>query len=307
VTTSSLNSEADDLAIAAAASPASHLTAAETGSVSAAPVRRGAGAVLRKVAHGWLPPIGVAAVLIGIWYYVADVGLSQDERFLLPPPHQIFTQGFGNAVIRSEIFSALWVTTEESMIGLIVAVGIGTVLAVLMAQANWIRSSFYPWIVILQTIPTLAMIPVIGFWFGYSLTPRVIICVIITMFPLVINPLQGMLGASRGLHDLMTLGGAGRLKRLVYLQIPSALPDFFTGLQTAAGLSVVGATVGDFFFGRGQIGLGLLINRYISRLESAPMLAVVFVTCVLGVLVFLVFGFLGRRVVGRWSEAWGAH
>lgn len=261
---------------------------------------------LRRVARSVLPPLVLAAALVGVWYYVSDVVLKPSRRFLLPPPHQIFTKGFADSAVRAQILRATWVTTKEALIGLAIAVAIGSLLAVLMAQANWVKRSVYPWIVVLQTIPTLAMIPVIGFWFGYSLTPRVTVCVIITMFPLVINPLQGMLGASRGLHDLLTLGGASRLTRLVQLQIPAALPDFFTGLQSAAGLSVVGATVGDFFFGRGDIGLGLLISRYTQRLESAPMLAVVFATCVLGVVVFLAFGALGRRVVGAWSEAWGA-
>lgn len=260
----------------------------------------------RRLVRGWVPPLLLALVLIGVWYYVSLVALRPEKRFLLPPPHEIFTEGFADPRVRADILEATWVTTKAAMLGLAIAVVLGSGLVVLMAQASWVRRSFYPWIVVLQTIPTLAMVPVIGFWFGYSLAPRVTVCVIITMFPLVINPLQGMLGASRGLHDLMTLGGANRLTRLIQLQIPAALPDFFTGLQSAAGLSVVGATVGDFFFGRGEIGLGLLISKYTQRLESAPMLAVVFSTCVLGVLVFLAFGALGRRVVGRWSEAWGA-
>src|SRR5690606_11141683 len=114
------------------------------------------------------------------------------------------------------------------------------------------------------------------------------------------------LGADRGLHDLFTLTGARPLTRLLKLQIPSAMPDVFVGLQSAAGLAVVGATVGDYFFGRGQIGLGMLLARYSSRLQSAEMLATVLTACLLGVVAFWIFGALGRRIVGRWSPAWGA-
>ena len=84
--------------------------------------------------------------------------------------------------------------------------------------------------------------------------------------------------------------------RLRKLQIPSAMPQVFIGLQTAAGLSVVGAVVGDFFFGRGSIGLGLLLQRYSSRLQSAEMLATVLAACALGLIAFWLFGALGRRI-----------
>ena len=253
------------------------------------------------------PAIGVFAAVVGLWYYIALGVLPEPKRFLLPPPHEIFTDGFFDDKIRADILAALWVTTKAAMLGLAVAVLIALFLTLLMAQAKWVERSFYPWLVIIQTIPTLAMIPVIGFWFGYGLTPRVVICVIISLFPLVINPLQGILGVDRGLHDLMTLAGSNRLTRLVTLQIPAALPDFFVGLRQAAGLSVVGATVGDYFFGKGEIGLGLLISKYTARLDAAPMLAVAFAACLLGIVVFLIFGALGRRLVGRWSPAWGAY
>ena len=194
-----------------------------------------------------------------------------------------------------------------ALIGLGIAFVIASTLAVLMAQAQLDRALAVP---VggrsCRPIPVLAIVPVIGFWFGYELTARVVVCVIIAMFPLIINPLQGLLDADRGLHDLMTLAKASRMTRLVKLQIPSAMPQVFVGLQSAAGLSIVGSVIGDFFFGRGAIGLGLLLSRYSSRLASAEMLATVFAACLLGVVAFWVFGLLGRRMVGRWSEAWGA-
>ncbi len=253
-----------------------------------------------------LPPLAVFALVIGAWYLVSYEILAEDRRFLLPPPHEVISEGFLDERVREDILLAGWETLKAALIGLAIAFVIGSALAVLMAQARWIERSLYPWVVFLQTIPILAIVPVIGFWFGYELTARVVVCVIISIFPLVINPLQGLLGTDRGLHDLLTLARAKPFTRLLKLQIPAALPQVFVGLQTAAGLSIVGAVVGDFFFGRGAIGLGLLLSRYSGRLQSAEMLATVFAAAVLGVAVFWVFGALGRRFVGAWSEAWGA-
>ncbi|MEO3785457.1 ABC transporter permease [Actinocorallia sp. B10E7] len=253
-----------------------------------------------------LPPLGVLVLILAGWYLTTYRILEPDRRFLLPPPHEVIAEGFLEAKIRMDILEAGWVTLKAALIGLAIAFVIGSVLAVLMAQARWVERSLYPWVIFLQTIPILAIVPVIGFWFGYELTARVVVCVIIAVFPLVINPLQGLLGVERGLHDLLTLARAKPFTRLVKLQIPAAMPQVFVGLQSAAGLAIVGAVVGDFFFGRGEIGLGLLLSRYSSRLESAEMLATVFAAAILGMAVFWVFGALGRRLVGRWSDAWGA-
>lgn len=262
--------------------------------------------VLGRLARTFLPPLGVLAVILAGWYFVSYEVLDDTEKFLLPPPHEVLIDGFLDPEVRSDQLSALWVTSQAALIGLLVAVVIGCFMAVAMSQARWIERSLYPWAILLQTVPILAIVPVIGFWFGYELFARVVVCVIIALFPLIINPLQGLRSADQGLHDLFTLTSASRMTRLVKLQVPTALPDVFVGLQTAAGLSVVGATVGDFFFGRGATGLGLLLQRYSSRLQSAEMLATVLVACLLGIVAFWIFGALGRRIVGSWSPAWGA-
>jgi NitT/TauT family transport system permease protein len=263
-------------------------------------------AVLKRAAITVLPPLAFLGVMIGIWYFVSIQLLDPSKKFLLPPPHEVLIDGFLDGDVRADQLSALWVTAKAAIIGLAISVAIGSTMAIAMAQAKWLERSLYPWAILLQTVPILAIVPVIGFWFGFELFARVVVCVLISLFPLIINPLQGLLGADRGLHDLFTLSGANSLTRLLKLQIPSALPDVFVGLQSAAGLAVVGATVGDFFFGRGATGLGLLLSRYGSRLQSAEMFATVLVACLLGIAAFLFFGALGRRIVGKWSPAWGA-
>jgi NitT/TauT family transport system permease protein len=260
--------------------------------------------VIRRALITAGPPTGVFAVIVGLWYLVTYHVLRPERRFLLPPPHEVIEEGFLAEKARSDIIDALGVTTEVALVGLAIAFALGSLLAVLMSQAKWIERSLYPYAVFLQTVPILALVPLMGFWFGFGTTSRVTVCVIISIFPLIINPLQGLLDADRGLHDLLSLNRAGRWTRLVKLQVPSAMPQVFTGLQTAAGLSVVGAVVGDFYFGRGETGLGLLLSRYSSRLQSQELLATVIVACALGLVVFWAFGALGRRAVGRWSEAW---
>lgn len=261
---------------------------------------------------GWLgggikvvgPPLVVLGLVIGLWYLMTYVVLEPDRRFLLPAPHAVVAEGLLASEPRGEILGALALSGWVAFLGLAISFVFGTALAIVMSQAKWIERSLYPYAVIMQTIPILAIVPLLGFWFGFGMMPRVIVCVIISIFPLIINTLTGLLDADRGLHDLMTLHNASRWTRLVRLQLPSALPDIFIGLRSAAGLSVIGAIVGDFFFGRGPLGLGLLINRYSSRLRSEELLAAVLVACAFGVVVFSLFGALGRRIVGDWSEAW---
>ncbi len=251
-----------------------------------------------------VPPVIVLLLVIGLWYIFTYGVLSADRRFLLPPPHDVVSQGFFVSDTISEIGSSLLNTANVAFIGLGIAFAIGFSLALLMSQAKWIERSLYPWAVVLQTVPILALVPLLGFWFGFGLSSRVIVCVIIALFPIIINTLTGLLGADRGLHDLSTLHSASRWTRAAKLQIPSALPDIFTGLRISAGLSVIGAIVGDFFFGRGSPGIGLLLTRYSRRLQSEELLAAVMVACALGVVVFWAFGIIGQRVVGHWSEAW---
>ena len=121
----------------------------------------------------------------------------------------------------------------------------------------------------------------------------------------VANTLFGLQSVDQEHHDLFTLHGAGRLTRLWKLQFPTALPSIFTGLRISAGLAVIGAIVADFFFKQGNPGIGILIDRYQSRLQSEQMVGAIILSSLLGIVVFWFFGFLARRVVGGWHESAG--
>jgi len=262
--------------------------------------------MLRSYLYRLIPPILVLLFVVGIHYYITYEVLEPTRRFLLPPQHSIIYEGFFVPKHRDEIFRALLLTTKVSFIGLGIAFLIGFFTAILMSQAKWLERSLYPWAVFTQTVPILALVPIIGFWFGFNITARIIVVVIISIFPIIINTLTGLLGASRDLHDLLTLHKASRWTRATKLMSPYALPDLFTGLRTSAGLAIIGSIVGDFFFGRGSPGLGMLLKVYGSRLRTEELLSATIVACLLGVFVFWSFSYIGRRMVGHWSEAWSS-
>jgi NitT/TauT family transport system permease protein len=259
---------------------------------------------LRRLIGITVPPLIVAVVMIGFWYFMSYVVLDAERRFLLPPPQQVVTVGFLNWQNFSQILVALWTSTQVALVGLGISIVLGMAFAIAMSQGRWVQRSFYPWAVVLQTIPILALVPLVGFWFKYGFTSRVIVCVLISLFPIITNTLFGLQSVDRSHHDLFTLHRASRVSRLWKLQLPTALPAIFTGLRIAAGLSVIGAIVGDFFFQQGQAGIGRLIDNYTEALQSQQLFAAVIMAVLLGLTIFWLFGLLGRLVVGSWHEAY---
>jgi NitT/TauT family transport system permease protein len=256
----------------------------------------------RGFVRGVLPPLVAFGAFVGIVYFVSYVLLSPERRFLLPPPHDVIRHGFFDWANLHEQLNALWDTTQVAAVGLGIAFAVGTALAVLMSQAKWIERSLYPYAVIVQVTPILAIVPLIALWFGYDFTARVVVCVMISMFPIVTNTLHGLLTVDAALHDLFTLHRAGRLERLAKLQFPHAIPDVFVGLRVSAGLSVIGAIVGEFFFRQGTPGLGRLLDLYRATVQSDLLMSTLVFCCLLGVAVFWGVGFVGHRLTRGWHE-----
>ncbi|HAM25787.1 MAG TPA: ABC transporter permease [Microbacteriaceae bacterium] len=256
---------------------------------------------LRRVQ--WWQPVVVFLALVGVWYLVANYyDKVQGLPFLVPYPHLVLKAAFADPLFSPQLVQDLGNSTQVALTGLVVAIVIGVVWAILMSQAKWIERSLYPYAVILQCIPILALVPLIGALFGYEFLSRVIVTVMISIFPMVSNTLFGLQSVDRAQRELFTLQGAGRWTTLTKLQLPAALPSIFVGLRTAAGLSVIGAIVGDQFFQRGTPGLGVLIQVSTSRLNGAGTYAAILTASLLGVAVFLLFGLLGRLAVGRWYD-----
>jgi NitT/TauT family transport system permease protein len=254
----------------------------------------------------WGPPAAVLVAVVGLWYAVSYLLLDPQRRFLVPPPHQVIRVSFFDPFNLRELLGALWLSTRIAFIGLAIAIVIGLVMAVAMNRAKWIERSLYPYAVLTQTIPILAMVPLFGFWFGFGNFSRVLVVVLFCIFPVVANTLFGLQSVHQEQHDLFTLHGASRLTRLWKLQFPAALPAIFTGLRIAAGLAVIGAIVGDTFFKQGEPGIGILIDRYQSRLQSEQMVGAIILSSLLGIVVFWLFGFVARWAVGGWHESAGS-
>ena len=257
----------------------------------------------RRAVAQVVAPMIVFALVIGVWLFISYVLLEPRRRFLMPPPQEVVRVGLFDARNVSEILGGLWSTTQVAIVGLLVAIAIGTVVPVAMIQARWVEWSIYPWAVVLQTIPILAIVPLIGFWFQFGFSSRVLVCVLISLFPIITNTLFGLKSTDQAHHDLFTLQRAGRLQRLLKLQLPGALPAILSGWRIAAGLSVVGAIVGDFFFRQGEPGIGRLIDDYRARLQSEQLFAAVGLSSLLGLVVFWGFGLLGQLLVGSWHES----
>jgi len=256
----------------------------------------------RRLSNGILPPLALGIVVLGGWYFISYQLLDEKRRFLLKPPHLVVQNGIFDWTVFSEMLTGLWSSTKVAMIGLSISILLGFLLAIIMSQARVIERAVFPFMVTLQAIPILAIVPLISFWWGTGQRSRIIVCIIISLFPIIVNTLFGLQSAERGMHDLFTLHHASRLTRLRKLMFPAALPAIFAGLRISAGLSVIGAIVGDFFFGRGDVGIGQLLRRYANRLEGEELLAAVFLSSALGVTVFLTFGWLQNIAIGKWHQ-----
>jgi NitT/TauT family transport system permease protein len=251
-----------------------------------------------------VPPLVLVALLVAIWCYFSYWGMSEGRRFLVPSPRKVWDQGFADADNRRDLLGALWSSVRVASIGLALSVVIGVLIAVAMSQSKLIERAVFPVLVAVQATPILSMVPLIAIILGTQQSSRVLVCVLISFFPIVLNTLFGLISGDSGLHDLVTLHRGGRLTRLRKVMFPTALPAFFAGLRISAGLSVVGAIVGDFFFGRGEKGLGQLIREFANNSNQIPqMYAAVIVASALGIVVFLTFVALEHLAIGKWHDS----
>ncbi|MCK9923075.1 ABC transporter permease [Frankia sp. AgPm24] len=250
-----------------------------------------------------LAPLVLFAIILGVWYFVSLVLLDRDRRFLLPSPDSVVRVAFLDRDNLTQLLRGLWLSTSVALIGLGISIVLGMSIAIAMSQARWVEKSVYPYAVILQTIPTLALVPLIGFWFDYGFSSRVVVCVLIALFPVISSTFFGLRSVDQDMLDLFRLHRISRWRRLVSLQLPAAMPATFAGFQVSAGLSVVGAVVGDFFFKQGDPGIGVLIDLYRARLLSQQLFGAVILASLLGLVVFVFFGWLSRLVTGRWYGA----
>lgn len=242
------------------------------------------------------PAAGLLAALVLLWE-MACRGLGV-PNFILPPP--------------SRVLAALWtwrepllrehlpVTLTEAVVGLLVSIVLGVSLAAVMRRWPLADRAVYPLLIASQTIPVIAISPVFLFWFGYSLTQRVAVVVLITFFPVAVATADGLRSADRDLLEWLRAAGASRWRVLWMAEVPAALPGFFTGCKMAAVFSVVGAVIGEWL--GGQAGLGVYGRRAANNLKSPELFASVLLLSLLGIALFLTVTWLERRVLRYRSD-----
>jgi NitT/TauT family transport system permease protein len=245
-------------------------------------------------------PAALGLAFLGLWYFISMVVLPERRRFILPPPHEVVRVAFLDRDNITELLGPLWVTAQIALTGLTISTVIGLAIAMLMSQAKWVETAVYPYVVALQSIPILALVPLIAFALGYGFGSRILVVVLISLFPIITNTLFGLQSTSALMEDLFTLKKASRLTRLFRLQFPAALPAIFAGLRISAGMAVVGSIVADFFFRRGEAGIGLQIDTYRNLLDGEMLYGAIILASLLGLLTFWIFGWLSTLVVGSW-------
>ena len=215
------------------------------------------------------PSVAAVAGLLVVWQLVCTIGLV--PSYMLPSPLQV-VQAFVSEI------PALWensiITLQEAFIGLILGVSVGFLAAVLMDAFEVLYKAFYPLLILTQTIPSVAIAPLLVLWFGYEMTPKIILIVISTFFPVTVGLLDGFRSADRDAIGLLRSMGANRLQIFRYIKFPSALPQLFSGLRIAAAYSVVGAVISEWLGGFG--GLGVYMTRVKKAFAFDKMFAVIF-------------------------------
>lgn len=247
------------------------------------------------------PPLLVFVLFIGLWSLLA-VTVYGDRHYLLPTPWDVLGSTWDN---RSDLLAASKITLTEAAAGFGMAIIVGMAFAIVMSQAKVLERSLYPYAVMLQTVPIVAVAPVIVLWFGYNQKSVIVVSFMIAVFPILNNTLLGLLSTDRNQVDLFRLHKAGRVSQFLKLRLPGAIPNIFAGLRVSAGLSVVGAIVGEFIIGSGgsEGGLGVKVIYAQGKLDTNLLFAEVFAATLLGFLFFVLVTYLGSLLMRNWHES----
>lgn len=243
------------------------------------------------------PPLLTFVVVVGALELLIRV--LAVPALILPRPSAVWLAATREA---PALLPPLLETMRSVAIGLALAASTGIAAAIALASSSWIRRAFYPYAIFFQTVPIVAIAPVLVIWFGYG--PRAVIAAaaIVSVFPVIANTLAGLLSVDANLVDLFRLHGASRTATLWKLRLPWALPYTFTGLRIAAGLAVIGAIVGEFVGGG---GLGVVILAAMRQQRTDLVFAAVGYASLLGLVLFSLVGIASRLALRHWhaSEA----
>ena len=245
------------------------------------------------------PPLIVLVGVCVVWE--TTVRTFQVPAYLLPGPLQIAQAAWST---RDQLITAMWLTAQAALCGLALSILIGTSIALAFSQSGFIRRGFYPYAIFLQTVPIVAIAPLVIIWFGHRFRSVVLISFVISVFPIITSATTGLMMVDGNLLDLFRLHRASRWQVLLKLRLPNSVPFLLTGVRIATGVTVIGAIVGEFFVGEGakSPGLGYLMYQKQILMRTDELFAAVIGATVLGVVVFAVVTVVGNRILARWFD-----
>lgn len=254
---------------------------------------------LEKIGR-WVLPIAIMILAIVMWDRICV--WNEIPQYILPRPGVVLETLFKDAGL---LFSSLMVTLKITFLGLALAVFGGVGLAILFAQSKWVEMSFFPFAIVLQVTPIVAIFPLINIYIDNQ-TAKLLLCSwIVAFFPILSNTTLGLNSVDRNLIDLFRLNGASRWQQLRYLRLPAAMPYFLGGLKIAGGLSLIGAVVAEFVAGSGGQSSGLA-SRIIEagyRLNAPRLFAALLLISFTGIVIFLVLSLISHLILRRWHES----
>ncbi len=232
--------------------------------------------------------------LLALWQLTTALGLV--DGYLLPSPIKV-----GKAFITELPVLAFHgrITLFEAFLGLFLGVVTGFVIAVIMDHVTGFYQSFYPLIVVTQTIPTVAIAPLLVLWFGYGIAPKVILIVLTTFFPITVGLLTGFKSVNPDAVNLLRSMGAGRMKIFWYIKLPGAMGQFFASLRISVSYAVVGAVISEWLGGFG--GLGVYMTRVKKSFAFDKMFAVIFLISAVSLLLMKCVDMLSKKCM-PWEE-----
>jgi ABC-type nitrate/sulfonate/bicarbonate transport system permease component len=238
----------------------------------------------------WAPPVVVLALLVAAWEILARAGSVED--YLLPAPSDVV-----RALVedRDLLLPDAWVTLQEVLLGFALALLAGLGTAALLHLSPLTRRALYPLVVGSQAIPVIVIAPILVIWFGFGMTPKLIVIALICFFPITVNTLDGLASVDQSQVKMLRTLDASRWEVFRRLELPSALPYVFSGARVAIAVAVIGAVFGELV-GSDQ-GLGHAIQVGTAQLLTARVFAATFLLAVMAIALFVVVGLVQRRVV----------
>jgi ABC-type nitrate/sulfonate/bicarbonate transport system permease component len=240
-----------------------------------------------------LYPLLLLALGVGSWEAIARVGLVED--YLLPAPSEV-----AQALVddRDLLLSDTWVTSQEVLLGFALALALGLGLAFLLHVSPLLRRTAYPLVIASQAVPVIVIAPILVIWFGFGITPKLIVIALVCFFPIVVNTLDGLRSVDRAQVNMLRTLRASRRDLFRHLELPASLPFVFSGAKIAVAVAVIGAVFGELV--GSDAGLGHAIQVGTAQLLTARVFAAVLILSLMAIGLFWLLTALERWVV-PWS------